>query len=439
MEFYCIGISHLSASLDLREKLSCTRQQIDAALRHYVKHADHYLGRASEIAILSTCNRFEIYATLRGVDHPYSGNTDAIYRGLEAFVTDCFEITIPSSRFERYDILEAVEHLFRVSAGLESQVIGETQILGQVSEALNEALHSGSARHTLGSLFRAAIYAARRAQSETSIGKQPTSISSVATSIAEQISGNLSDREILVVGAGEMSTLAVKSFRQRGARKITAINRTMAHAGHLAARYGCTVRPWSELTEALRNADIVVSSTRSQQPVMTFELVQSAMQRRPAQPLLMLDIALPRDIDPAVQSLPGVQLYDLDTIKDQVDHTYQHRMQEAKQVEAILKEEIQAFRHWMTVIPTVGKLHKKAEKIRQQEMERMIKHLPELDTALHQQIEQLTRSLVKKLLHEPTRKMHTLARQGQHELYAGALYHLFRLDEEDDAMDGEPQ
>jgi glutamyl-tRNA reductase len=433
MEFYCLGISHHSASLAVREKLSCTSQEIEAALLYYVKNQDRYLGPASEIAVLSTCNRFELYVTFRGENHCFVGKEEQVYQALERFIADLFgfeDLNI-AALFTRFSNLKAVEHLFRVTAGLESQVIGEPQILGQVSEALDKALLTRSARHTLASLFRSAIFAARRAHSETDIGKNPTSISSVAAAIAEQSNGDLTDQSILVIGAGEMSTLAIKAFHHRGARNITVVNRTLSHAGRLTALFNCVIRPWDELLEALENADIIVSSTRAQQPVVSVDMIRAAMERRPNRPLLLLDIALPRDIEPAVHELAGVQLWDLDTIKERVNHTHQHRKQEAQQVDEILRQELQSFRHWMTVIPTVGKLHRKAEKIRQQEMERTLQHLPELEPDVQEQIELLTRSLVKKLLHEPSKKMRAQAKNGQHDRYAEALHYLFSLDEDD--------
>jgi glutamyl-tRNA reductase len=433
MEFYCIGISHYTASLDVREKISCTQQEIGAALEYYMAHQDRYLGPSSEIALLSTCNRFEVYATFTGDNHPFMGKAEQVYRALEQFVVDLFgsEWSNLIALFVRYDNLVAVEHLFRVTAGLESQVLGETQILGQVSEALEKALRAGSARHTLASLFRSAIYSARRVHSETGIGKNPASISSVAATIAEKVSGNLTEQSILVIGAGEMSTLAVKAFHHRGAKNIVVVNRTLSHAGRLAALFGCAIRPWHDLVEVLHAVDIVVSSTRAQQPVITLKMIQEVMGQRQNRPLLLLDIALPRDVDPDVRDFAGVTLYDLDTIKERVNLTLQHRKQEVQQVEMILSEELQSFAHWMTVIPTVGKLHRKAEKIRRQEVDRMLQQFPELGSDVQEQIEHLSRSLVKKLLHDPSRKMRSQVRHGQHHLYASALHDLFALDEDD--------
>jgi glutamyl-tRNA reductase len=437
MEFYCIGISHHTAALEVREKLSCTEQEIDAALQYYMEHAHRYLGPASEIAILSTCNRFEVYATIRVEQHAFMAKPAEAFARMEQFVAEFFGFDRGPDLFTRSHNLAVAEHLFRVASGLESQVLGEAQILGQVSDALDKALQFKSARHTLASLFRSAIFAARRAHSETGIGRNAASISSVAAAIAEQAYNQLEVRSVLVIGAGEMSTLAVKAFHHRGARNITVINRTPAHAGRLCALYGCQVRPWEDLPQVLRDTDVVVSSTRAQQPVITVQMIQDAMQQRQNRPLLLLDIALPRDIEPVVRDLTGVTLYDLDSIKDRVDQTYRHRNQEAQQVEAILKEELQSFRHWMTVIPTVGKLHRKAERIRRQELERMLQHLPELEPEVHEQVELLTRSLVKKLFHEPSRKMRDQARDGQHDVYASALQYLFALDEDDARGDQE--
>jgi glutamyl-tRNA reductase len=284
MEFYCIGISHHTASLEMRERLTCPPEELDALLGHYRSHRDSYLGTQSEIVVLSTCNRFEIYATIRTEHHPFVGKPGEAFRKLEQFLADRLGFEDSHALFTRYHNLTAVEHLFRVSAGLESQVLGEAQILGQVSDALDRALQMQSARHTLASLFRSAIHAARRAHSETGIGTNPASISSVAAAIAEEVYQELENRRVLVIGAGEMSTLAVKAFYHRGARRITVINRTPHNALRLVAQYGCQVRPLDELPDALVDADVVISSTQAQQPLITKEMLQSVLQRRIGRP-----------------------------------------------------------------------------------------------------------------------------------------------------------
>jgi len=331
MEFFCISISHQTTSLDIREKIVCSQPEVRAALSQYVAHNDRFLGPASEIAILSTCNRFEVYLTFRGENHPFIGKTDEIKQVLLAFVAQITEYSGPdlASQSIAYQNLDVVEHLFRVAAGLESQVIGETQILGQVSEALETALQTGSARHTLASLFRAALHMAKRAHTETAIGKNPASLSSVAASIAEQVVGKMNNQSVLVIGAGEMSALAVRAFHARGARNITVVNRTYTNATRLAKQYACHARPIEELNQILQMTDVVISATGAQHSILTAEMLSAVMAHRRNRPLLLLDIALPRDIEPATRELPGVTIFDLDDIKLRLNQTLEHRQKEA--------------------------------------------------------------------------------------------------------------
>lgn len=432
MEYLCIGISHQTAALAEREKVNCTPLQRDAALQQYAAQKEQYLGADSEIAILSTCNRFEIYAARRE-ESLSQVEGEAAYRILLEFMSAITRVSASAgdTRFYRYQGMEAVGHLLRVSAGLDSQVLGEAQILGQVAEALQAAQQAGAARHTLSTLFRAAIHCGKRAHAETAIGENPASISSVAVRVIEEMVGKVQQQAVLVIGAGEMANLAVKALRLRGAEKVTIVNRTYGNALTLAARYGVKAWPFETLRESLQAADIVISCTGSATPILNVGLVGQVMERRQERGLLLLDIALPRDIAPEVRGLAGVQLFDLDDMKHRLKATFEHRQKEASQVERIVREEMQAFAHWMEVIPTVGKLHRKAEKIRQQEVERVMQHLSDVDPAVQEQIERLSRSLVKKLLHEPSTKLRTEVKNRQLGTYMDTLHYLFGLNEED--------
>jgi glutamyl-tRNA reductase len=243
--------------------------------------------------------------------------------------------------------------------------------------------------------------------------------------------GKMNQQPVVVIGAGEMSALAVRAFHARGAKNLTVVNRTYANAARLAQQYGYRALAWNGLDDALVHSEVVVSATGAQEPVLSTEWVQEIMRRRSAYPLLLLDIALPRDIAPASREVPGVTLVDLDDIKQRLNHTMNQRQNEAQQVEVIVQEELSAFAHWMNVIPTVGKLHRKAEQIRQQEVERALQHLPDLDPKVQEQIEMLTRSLVKKLLHEPSHRMRNDVKNGELSKHTSSLHFLFGLDEDD--------
>lgn len=435
MDFYCISTSHQNANLDVRERFGFSQQRIKKSLEFYKENNHQFLGPKSEIAILSTCNRFEIYVTFRGNQHDFMDNSTKVFQTMLAFVAELtgFSIHEIDPLFIQYQNMEAVEHLFRVTSGLESQVLGEVQILGQVSDALSLALEVGSARHPLASLFQSAIHAAKRAHTETEIGKKPTSISSAAVQIAEKWMKESGKQMILVVGAGEMSKLALKTFSQHDIKNITIINRTYSKACELANQFKYQTAPFEELENLLQSADIVITATSVEHPIITHDFLNPILKLRKNSSILFLDIAMPRNIDSAIRSLSGVELIDLDDLKSRLDQTRQHREQEARQVEKILKEELRIYSHWVEVMPTIGKLHRKAEMIRRQEMEKMIQLNPDLDPHLQEKIDFLTRSLVKKILHEPSSKMRMETTHKEMNMYTNTLHYLFGLDEEENA------
>lgn len=435
MDFYCISTTHKNANLGVRERFSFSHHRIKESLEFYKENNHQFLGPKSEIAILSTCNRFEIYVTFRGNQHEFLDNSTKVFQTMLAFVAELTGFTIPeiNSLFIQYQNMDAVEHLFRVTSGLESQILGEVQILGQVSDALSIALEIGSARHPLASLFQSAIHAAKRAHTETGIGKKPTSISSAAVQIAEKWMKESGKQMILVVGAGEMSKLALKTFNQHHIKNITIINRTYSKAIDLANQFNCQAAPFENFENLLQSADIVITATSVEHPIITYDSLHPILVLRKNSSVLFLDIAMPRNIDSAIRSIPGVELIDLDDLKTRLDQTRQHRELEARQVEKILKEELRIYSHWVEVMPTVGKLHRKAEMIRRQEMEKMIQLNPDLDPLLQEKIDFLTRSLVKKILHEPSTKMRSETTHKEMNMYTNTLHYLFGLDEEENA------
>lgn len=435
MEFYCLGTSHQNASLAMREKFSFSEQRIKEVLRFYKKNQERFLGTKSEIAILSTCNRFEIYVTFRGDQHKFINNPDKVFEQLTSFLAEItgYSKNDIESLFIQYQNIDAIKHLFRVTCGLESQVLGEVQILGQVSDALSISLEIGTARHPLASLFQSAIHTAKRAHTETEIGKKPASISSLAVHTARKYCGDLADQKVLVIGAGEMSRLAIKTLHVQGAKNITILNRTLSKAVEIAKQYDINAAPLEELSDFLHTADIIITATSGQQPIINPELIKLSMNDSQPKNKLFLDIAMPRNIDPAIRDLDGIELIDLDDLKSKLDQTLSHRNRAAKQVESILEEELQIFSHWVDVMPTVGKLHRKAEMIRRQEVEKMIKQNPDLDSQLQERIDTLTRSLVKKILHEPSTRMRIPTTNRKLNVYTNTLHFLFGLDEDENA------
>lgn len=435
MEFYCLGTSHQNASLALREKYSFCDQRIKDVLLFYKNNRERFLGPKSEIVILSTCNRFEIYVTFRGDRHQYINNPDKVFEQLTAFLAEItgFSNNDIESLFIQYQNIDAIKHLFRVTCGLESQVLGEVQILGQVSDALSISLEIGTARHPLASLFQSAIHTAKRAHTETEIGKKPASISSLAVHTARKYKGDLADQKIIVIGAGEMSQLAIKTLHVQGAKNITILNRTLSKAVEIANQYHINAAPLEKMSDFLHTADIIITATSVQKPIINPDIIQLTMNGNQSNNKLFLDIAMPRNIDPAIRDLPGIELIDLDDLKSKLDQTLSQRKRAAKQVQSILEEELQIFAHWVDVMPTVGKLHRKAELIRRQEVDKMIKQNPDLDSQLQKRIDALTRSLVKKILHEPSTRMRLPTTNRKLNVYTSTLHFLFGLDEDENA------
>lgn len=434
MPIICLGLSHHTAPVEIRERLTFSAPALKAALaRCGCGCASHPTG-FPELVILSTCNRLELYALASSTsdqsDH-YKALTDFLVETRGAALTEF------QSHLYQYAGHEAVEHLCRVAAGLDSMILGEPQILGQVADAYESALAAGSAGPVLSALFRAAIRAGKRARSETAISRNPASVSSVAVRLAEQIVGDLPARRVLVIGAGEMGELAVEALRARGVRQVTVVNRTHRRAVELAERWSGDALSFEYLTEVVRAADIVISSTGAPHIILDSDIARRAMADR-ASPLVLIDIAVPRDVDPAVGDIPGVHLFDLDHLHARLDGAIAERRNEVPRVETIVAEEAMAFQAWLRgveILPVIADLRLKAEHIRQRELARALRHLPGLDPETRQHVERLSESLVNKLLHEPTRQLRAVAGNGHAAEYAQTVRRLFGLSPEAPPME----
>jgi len=306
-----------------------------------------------------------------------------------------------------------------------------------VVQALEIAQAGGYAGPVLSALFRTAVVAGKRARSETAISRNAVSISHVAVQLARRLFPNLLEASILLVGTGKMSELAARNLCDNGARQLVLINRTQANAVQLAQSLGARHRPFTELAEALLEADVVISSTTSPRAIITIELIQRVMQLRAGRSLLLIDIALPRDVEPAVATLPGVHLYNVDDLQVEVKRGISLRMQEVEHVQAIIAEEVAAFQRWfasLSIVSTISDLRQRAEDLRQQELARTVRqlapHLSERETAA---IQELSTRLVNKLLHIPMLRLKDAAAAGQGHTYAEALRYLFDLKDQDEA------
>ncbi|NPA93728.1 MAG: glutamyl-tRNA reductase [Chloroflexi bacterium] len=395
---HCVGLNHRTADVALRERLAFSEEDIRAALARLGCGTNG--SRPTDIAemvILSTCNRTEIYAVAPREAFPV----------LEGFIADAKGM--PLEEFQhalyRYRDEEAVHHLFRVAAGLDSLVLGEPQILGQVTRAWELARGQGTVRAVLGRLFQAAVHTGKRARTETGIGHNPASVASVAVHLAAKTVGDLSKARVLVLGAGEMAEQAVEALRRRGASRIRVMNRTLSKAEGLASRWGGEATTFEHLVPSLAWADIVIASTGAPHTLVHRRHVQEAMRARPERPLVILDIALPRDVDADVAEVDGVQLYDLDALEHHLHDALAARQAAVPQVEAIIAEEVEAFMAYLRtleVAPLIRDLRAQAEEIRQAELEKTLRKMPHLSEEDQAKLDALTRAIVNKLLHSPT-------------------------------------
>lgn len=407
----CLGLSHRTAPVELRERFGTLGLGAERC------------PEVQEHAVLSTCYRVELYAYLvGGVEHAREALVDAL---ADAHEVDRAALVEHLYVHEGEDV---ARHLSRVTAGLDSLVLGEAEILGQVRDAFEQS------RRTVGPalalLFRTAIAAGRKARAETSIGASPGTASSMALSLAEGALGDLRERRALVIGAGRIGLQTLKAMTARGIANAAIANRTPAPAAEAAARFGGVSFGLDELEDALAWADLAVTATSAEEPIVTFELVRAARARRPQRPLVLVDLAVPSDVEREAAEVEGVSLFDVDDLRAGLDGALASRLSEVPRVEELVEGEVAAFgRRYreLEVGPLVAALRIRAEAVREQEVERVLRRLGEVDPATAEQIEHLSRVLVKKLLHEPTVRLRERAGEGEAEAAAAAVRELFGL------------
>jgi glutamyl-tRNA reductase len=430
LDLFCVGLNHETSPLEVRDALVMNEAEVERAIQALRERAG-----ASEAMVLSTCNRTEVYARGAAVEDP-SAFVAALLREIKGM-----DFSGASGRFlYTYREPESVRHLFRVACGLDSQVLGEPQITGQVKDALSLAARSGGGGPVIDRLLDAALRAAKRARSETAIGRGPVSNAYAAVGLATKVLGSLGDKRLLVIGAGEMAGLAAQHFRDAGVSQFMVANRSRERAEAFTAATGARVVSLEAIPVVLPGADIVVSATSSPGAIVREEWVRNAMKIRKNRSLLFLDLAVPRDVDPNVARLPNVFLHDLDALGAIVAQSLTHRRAEIPKVEAILEEELQRFLRWhrsLAVVPTVTAFRGKVEEIARGEMER---HKGRFKTEDHPALEALVHSIVQKLLHRPTTRL-TKGNERDPESIArlDAVRDLFGIDEEDSGEDRDPR
>ena len=401
MTLVLIGVNHKTAPIEVRERIAISREELPETTRALAA-----VPGVTECMIVSTCNRVEIVAAVESQD-----------ADLRTFLHRHFGLDpalLAPHIYEHRD-QEAVRHLFRVAASLDSMVVGEPQILGQVKEAFAVARVSGTVGGQLEHLLPSAFAAAKRVRSETEIGSNSVSIASVAVELARKIFGSLQGRTVFLVGAGKMSELAARHLVQQGAGAILVTNRTQERARLMAEQFDGRVIPFDQLYEAASEADIVISSTGAPHPIFRREHGQEFMHRRRNRPMFFIDIAVPRDVDPVVNKLEGIFVYDIDDLQQVAATHIAERSKVATDAEALIAAEVERFhqrRRTVNVAPAIVALQRQAEEIRQGELRRAQTRLGSLSAEQAAAVEALTRGLVNKFLHPPMHALKQAAREN---------------------------
>lgn len=406
MGLLAFGINHRTASVALRERAAFTPEQLSAALAAVRAQAGF-----GEVAILSTCNRTEFYgaAEAEAGERLLAWLAAEVGVGVEELRAVCY----------RHEGPEAVRHAMRVASGLDSMILGEPQILGQMKAAYGDALSAGAVGPELERLFQRTFEAAKQVRSETAIGASPVSIGFAAVTLARQVFESLADAPVLLVGAGEMNALVARHLREQGVGELMICNRTLARAEVLAAEVGGEALPWSSLDDALARADMVVSCTGATAPVISREAVQAALRRRRHRPLLLIDIAVPRDIAPSVADFDDVFLYTVDDLQGVVDAGWRNRQAAAEEAEQVIARRVQDYQMQQRIREDAGslirELRARAARVADAERERALATLrqggdPEVVLARFQH------NLLNKWLHLPTVGLRELAAAGEDDL-----------------------
>lgn len=423
MHILVTGLSHKTAPVEIREALTFPEAEIKDALLNLVS-----LQNINEGVILSTCNRTEIYTVTRDPD-----------KGQDEVISFLKQYYPKEGSLEKYlyfhEAATAVQHLFRVVSSLDSMVVGEAQILGQVKEAYNWAFEAQTTNVIFNRLFRQAFAVGKRVRTETDIGENAVSISYAAVQLAKKVFEDLSGRSVMVIGAGEMSELTTRHLVANGVNSVVIANRSLSRAEKMAQEFGGRAIPFGQLFEELAKVDIVISSTGAPNIILTYDQMRQVMAKRRYRSIFLIDIAVPRDLDPKINDLDNAYLYNIDALEEVVAQNLAERQKEAKEAEKIIKAEVEEFLAWLSsleVVPTIAQLRRKAEQIKEQELSKALSKLNHLSDAEKNVIATLAHGITNKLLHEPMVKVKESTKQRDGYLYVESLRHLFSLDDEDE-------
>ena len=415
-----VGVNHKTTPVEIREKLAFTKGKIEESADRLCNFPD-----IIEHTILSTCNRVEIYAR--------ANCQDSAIKSIKQFICDFHEVSPVEleDHFYSYRNEEAVEHLFRVSSSLDSMILGEAQILGQVKDAYSLAKDLRSTGLVLNQLFKKAFSIAKKVREETGIAERSASISSAAVELAQKIFDDLENHTVMLVGTGEMAELAAKHLISYGVKTVYVTSRTYDRAANLARTLNGSALDFEAFKNELHRADIVITSTSAPSFIIKKEMVEKAIHERKNKPIFFIDIAVPRDIEPDVNDLENVYLYDIDDLHVVVSANMKEREKEAENAMNLISQEVTKFNNWvgaLDAVPTIVEIRKKVEDISNQEIEKTLKKIPHLSEDDKQVLRQMSSSMVNKILHKPTIKLKQKTQSEEGHVYLKAIRHLFHLD-----------
>lgn len=421
MHVVALSLNYRNLDVEDREKVTFEEKELKDAL-HKIRGQKSIL----ESVLLSTCNRTELYVV-----------SDQVHTGVyytQKFLADYFGLDFDEIKTitEVREGDDAINHLYRVTAGLDSMVVGETQILGQMRDAFIEAQEEHTTGKLLNRLFQDAMAVAKRGHTETEISKNAVSISYAAVELAKNVFKNIKEKRILVVGAGEMAEESLLNLTSNGITDVTVINRSEPSGRQLAEKYDGDYRPMNELTECLKETDIVISSTRATEFVITSDMVNEAMKSRPDESLLLIDIALPRDIEPEVTNIPNVYMYNVDDLNGLVDSNLESRLKEAKKIEEMIDESVDAFNGWVDVQgvrPVIQAMRKKALDIHETTFQSVLNKMPELSKREQTVISKHMKSIINQMLRDPITYTKELAGDKKGGIQLTELEKLFGIED----------
>jgi glutamyl-tRNA reductase len=420
MTLLAFGLNHATAPLEVREKVVFGTETLSDAL-HDLRH----LRGVQEAAILSTCNRTEVYCSLNEPARPQAVDWFHDFHGLSRSELQPFLYKHPDAY--------AVKHMLRVASGLDSMVLGEPQVLGQLKDAYQTAMQSGSIGKLLGQLFQHSFMVAKQVRSNTAIGSHPVSVAYAAVRLAQQIFGELSKQTALLIGAGETIELVARHLHDTGLHRMIIANRTLERSQHLAAEFSAYAITLSDIPQHLDEADIIISSTASQLPILGKGAIETAIIKRKHRPVFIVDIAVPRDVEAEAGELEDVYLYTVDDLKEVIDENMRSRKKAAEQAEEIIETQVLHFMAWLSsldAVSTIRALRNQASSIQADELANAIHKLKQGGDP-EQILQQVTHSLTNKLIHSPSAQLRQTSAEGRQDLIQAA-HELFNLSNQQD-------